>query len=114
MEKDKSIKSDLRKLNKQYANIDKTKYPSADKLIQEIAFMKITLDELKAKINSEGAIVEGVIGNGFVEKSENPAQKSYNIMINNYNAVNRSLNDMLPQDAETADELLDFLRDHRG
>ena len=66
--------------------------------------MEVTLEELHARVNKEGAIIETINGNGFDVLLENPAQKSYNTMIRNYNTIMKTLAEIIPS-AVTDDEL---------
>lgn len=75
----------------------------AQKLVSEILFMADTIETLKEKINTEGPILDLINGNGFMTKSEHPAQKSYNTMIKNYLSAMKQLNDLLPD--ATSDNL---------
>lgn len=109
MTKDKKIEANYEKLAQIFANLDEDKKIFADKLCRQLAFMDNTLDELQDKIKTEGAITEGINGNGFNVLSEHPAQKSYNAMIKNYNSTIKALTDLLPEDDKDSDELLDFI-----
>ena len=66
--------------------------------------MEVTLEELQARVNKDGAIIETINGNGFAVLLENPAQKSYNTMIRNYNTIIKTLTEIIPV-ADTDDEL---------
>lgn len=81
----------------------------AEKLLKRIQFMDKTLDELQKKIKKDGAVYEGINGNGFKCVSEHPAQKSYNTMIGKYATTIKILNDMLPDEAGLEDELMNFV-----
>lgn len=94
--KDEKILKEIEKLNAIFANIAEDKKSLCAKLIQNAAFMSVTLEELQEKINTEGAVMNFINGNGFVTIQEHPAQKSYNTMINRYSAVIRQLSDLLP------------------
>jgi hypothetical protein len=80
-----------------------------EKLIEEVAFMAVTIEALKASINADGPIIYGKNGNGFDVRQENPAQKSYNVMIKNYLTAARQLQDLLPEE-EASNELIEFLK----
>lgn len=112
MEKDKLIKSALRKYKKLFKDIDEDKNEFAIKLYQQAAFMEATLAELQETINAEGAVVTAVNGNGFEVTSEHPAQVSYNKMIKNYNATIKALADILPE-KQKDDALLQYLRSNK-
>ena len=108
--KKEKISAELRKFKGFCKNLSKDRKNIAIKLCQKAAFMEVTLEDLQDQINKEGAIVEAVNGNGFKVKSENPAQKTYNTMIKNYNATIKSLVDLMPEGASANDELIGFIR----
>lgn len=108
--KKEKISAELRKFKGFCRNLSKDRKNIAIKLCQKAAFMEVTLEDLQDRINKEGAIVEAVNGNGFKVKSENPAQKTYNTMIKNYNATIKSLVDLMPEGASANDELIGFIR----
>lgn len=109
IDKDKIIRSEISKFKKLFADIPVDKKVFAERLYKQAAFMLATLQELQETVNEKGAVIEGVNGNGFKVVSENPAQKSYNIMIKNYNATVKVLIEMLPEGEKEADELMDFI-----
>ena len=99
-EKDKRIKKEKNRLKKIFSEISESKRKLAEPLIENAAFMRITLEDLQQQVNDEGAVIEAVNGNGFKTQQEHPAQKSYNVMMNRYSATIKQLTDLLP-DAKT-------------
>lgn len=81
----------------------------AKKLYKRICFMDKTLNDLEEQVKEEGAIITTVNGNGFDVMTEHPAQKSYNTMVGRYNAMVKSLVDMIPSGKTDKDELMDFI-----
>ncbi len=81
----------------------------AKKLYKRICFMDKTLNKLEKQVREEGAIITAANGNGFNVMSEHPAQKSYNTMVGRYNAMVKSLVDMIPSGNGEGDELMKFL-----
>lgn len=111
MDKDTMIKREITKYKKMFRDIAEDKKPFAERMYTQAAFMFATLTELQETVNADGAIVTCVNGNGFEVKMENPAQKSYNIMIKNYNATIKILVDLLPKGGEQKeDELMQFIK----
>lgn len=100
MEKEKRIKKEISKLKKIFSGLSETKKKLCESLIENAAFMSVTLEELQETIKAEGAIGEFTNGNGFGVLQEHPAQKTYNTMINRYASVMKQLIDMLPGDKE--------------
>lgn len=111
MEKEKQIKAEEAKLNKIFADIPKEKKKLCEHLIQNAAFMAITLQELQKDITERGAIIEGRSGNGFECIKDNPAQKAYTTMISRYSGIIDQLNKLLPNDKDIApgNELMEFV-----
>lgn len=103
IEKEKLIKKEIQRLGKIFKNIDDKKKSSAEGLIQESAFMRITLQLLKDDINSNGAVDEMSQGSYTIMR-ESPAMKTYNTMIQRYTAVSKELFNLLPKDAPKPQE----------
>lgn len=94
--KDELIKAEERKLKRIFKDIPKDKQSMCGNLIQNAAFMAVTLKELQADINETGAIITAPGGNGYDITKENPAHRSYTTMIGKYSAVIKQLSDLLP------------------
>lgn len=88
---------EIKKWEKVFEEISEDKKEVARRLIEEAAFMKITLDILKVRIQLDGPTYEFKQGKQEMIV-ENPAQKSYNTMINRYTTVCNSLFNLLPKD----------------
>lgn len=98
MEKNKRIKKETNRLKKLFTNLEKNKKKIAEKLIENAAFMSITLEDLKKDIVKYGVketYVNGKDQYGFKESIES---KTYNTMIKNYMNIIKQLNDMAPED----------------
>lgn len=103
-------KKELAELKKSIGLIGENKRAFARKLYGRIEFMDETLNELEQKIKDDGPIVEGVNGNGFKVMQEHPAQKSYNVMVGKYNAMVKTIIDLIPENVEEGDDLMNFIR----
>ena len=109
-EKQEAINEEIKKLTRFYKKIDKNKRTIIDNLIQQAAFIKITLLELQDKINKSGSFDLFQQGLQKFER-ESPAMKSYNATIKNYQALCKQLLDMLPEDnSNDSDDFLDFIK----
>ena len=93
---DEAIKSEYKRLKKVFAGIPVEKLAAADNLLQRAAFMTITLQILEKRIKTEGPVIDFENGKQRM-KVENPAQKSYNTMINRYTATYDKLFALLPK-----------------
>jgi len=112
IEKEKQIKKEIHKLRRLFKNLPKDKMKAADGLIQEAAFMKVTLEETRHVIDQEG-ILEKFEQGAQKFLREHPATKVYNTMIQRYATVCKQLFDMIPDpDAgkQAEDELMTFVK----
>ena len=100
----------LEDLKKAVDLIDDNKKCFAVNLLKRVEFMGETLDSLEKQIKKEGAVITSTNGNGFNVTNEHPAQKSYNVMIGKYNAMVKTIIDMIPDGSKEGDELLEFIR----
>lgn len=101
-DREKQIKSEVYKLKKIFKDLPDDRKKLAENLIQNAAFMAITLRDLQADIGYRGPVITQVNGNGFETTMENPSQKSYSTLINRYATVIKQLADMLPDAKEDA------------
>lgn len=108
--KEKKIKKEFRQLSKFFKNLPQGKKKLAEKLIENAAFMIVTLADLREKISEEGAIKTVTNGNGISTEQENPAQKSYVAMMNRFNATMKILIDMLPEQDQKESKLLELMQ----
>ncbi|MDQ0158971.1 hypothetical protein [Alkalibacillus salilacus] len=94
---DELIAEEIDKIHENLEEISEEKKKIAKPLIERIAFMTITLQILEDNIKTKGPTYKLEQGNQkmFVE---NPAQKSYNTMINRYTAAYNKLFDLLPDE----------------
>lgn len=112
IEKEKQIKKEIHKLRRLFKNLPKDKMKAADGLIQEAAFMKVTLEETRHVIDQEGILEKFEQGSQKFLR-EHPATKVYNTMIQRYTTVCKQLFDMIPDpDAgkQAEDELMSFVK----
>ncbi|WP_434794416.1 hypothetical protein TPDSL_13950 [Terrisporobacter petrolearius] len=100
--KDEKIKKEISRLNKILKDVDDKKKKTVEGLIQESAFMRITLEELKNDINANGVIDEMCQGEYTILR-ESPYVKTYNTMIQRYTTINDKLLALLPKTIEKED-----------
>ena len=97
IEKNKTIKKEANRLKKLFKDLEENKKKLAKSLIENAAFMSITLEDLKKDIVKYGVketYVNGKDQYGFKESIES---KTYNTMIKNYMNIIKQLNDMMPE-----------------
>lgn len=111
-EKDRQTKKEMLKLRRLFKNLPKDKMKAAEGLIQEAAFMKVTLEEARHIIDQEGIIEHFEQGSQKFLR-EHPATKVYNTMIQRYATVCKQLFDMIPDteaSKQAEDELMAFVK----
>ncbi len=99
-------KKEQNRIKKLYKNLPKDKLEIAKKLIERAAYMLVSLEDMEAKINEDGLVVEMPQGAYKIERAH-PLLQPYNAMIKNYNTTVKQLNDLLPNsEAEAAGQAL--------
>lgn len=99
VEKDKEVKREIDRLTKLYQDVERSRRLTVKGLIEEAAFMKSTLKELKCEIDKNGPIDEMPQGDYSILR-EHPALKAYNTMVQRYNAAIKQLTDLLPKEVQ--------------
>ena len=109
--KNKEIRKELNKLKKVFRDLNDEDKQLCEGLMQNAAFMHVTLLELQEDIKEHGAMIACSSGNGFETIKDNPAQKAYTTMISRYSVVIKQLTDLLPETDETTAgaEIMSFL-----
>ena len=111
IEKNKKIKKEKQKLKKIFNKIDKNRQTIVEKLIDNVAFMSITLDELKEDIKKHGVKETYMNGNNQFGFKESIESKTYNTMLKNYMNAIKQLIDLLPDNEKknAGEDLLKFI-----
>lgn len=99
VEKDKEVKREINRLTNLYKDIEKNRRLTAKGLIEEAAYMKSTLKELKLEIDKNGPIDEMPQGEYSILR-EHPALKAYNTMVQRYTTSLKQLTDLLPKEVQ--------------
>lgn len=111
MAKDKRTKEDITKLNRikleknklsrQYLKLDPRTKKVAASLIENAAFMIVTLEDLQKTINENGVITEYQNGENQWGTKKSPEVEIYNTMIKNHMVIMKQLTDLLPEEDKT-------------
>lgn len=109
MGKEQKIQYELTKLKKLFEGLPANQQKLAAGLLQNAAFMAVTLRELQQEVIEKGAVIECQSGNGFDTIKDNPAQKAYTTMVARYTNIIAKLSAMLPPEEE--EDPLDDFRD---
>jgi hypothetical protein len=115
---DELIQKEINRLNDVFKDLSDDKKEAAKELIERVAFMTVTLEILEDDIKTKGPTY--MFENGKQKMLvENPAQKSYNTMINRYTSTYKELLNLLPKEVvevteEETDAFLAFNRKWNG
>lgn len=117
-EVDKStlVNREVNRLTNFFKDIDRNRRLTAKGLIEEAAFMRITLQQLKAEIDKDGPIDEMPQGDYSILR-EHPALKSYNTMVQRYTNIIDKLVNMHPKEEvkkDVDDGFESFIRKRDG
>lgn len=95
-EKQKRINQELKRINERFTDADENQKAIVKPLIQNAAFMKVTLEDLQEIINAEGATEAYQNGANQHGVKQSATLQSYNSLIKNYTAVIKALSRLLP------------------
>ena len=102
MTKEKRIEEELLRISLYFEDIDENRKAVIKPLIQNSAFMKITLDDLQDQIASSGVVEHYQNGANQSGMKQSAALQSYNSLVKNYAAVTKTLFSLLPSMKRTA------------
>lgn len=94
--KETRIRREKNKIKKILSEVAESKIKLNEKLIENVAFMAVTLEDLQKQINEEGSVIVAKNGNGFDVTQEHPAQKAYVAMMSKYTPAMSQLMSLLP------------------
>lgn len=109
----KRVSNEKTRLNSIFKDVDAKKKRSLQGLIDEAAFMKATLYDLKKLINESGVLDEMPQGDYSILR-EHPAFKSYNSMVQRYTTVTEKLFNLFPKEEIKMPEQDDGFNDFAG
>lgn len=109
--KEQRVKAEIRKLKSLAAGLSENKLAVALPLVEQAAFMRVTLDDLQKQINEEGCVEEYQNGKNQQGFKTTAALQAYNSTVKNYAAVCERLDRILPQQAAVGSKLQKFLGD---
>ncbi len=107
MSKMKDVSLEYERLKSLFKSVDQTKADLVDNLLNEAAFMKIQLSNLRLKIQTHGAIQFSNKGG----QRQTEAAKYYTKLVNSYGTIIKTLNSIMGQNIlEEDDEFDEFLK----
>jgi len=95
-DKEKRIKKEVTRLKKIIKNIPKDTMNAVLSLINNAAFMTVTLADLQETINTEGATTKYQNGENQWGTKKSPEVEIYNTMIKNHASIIKQLTDLIP------------------
>lgn len=110
------ISRELKRLQKIYENIETSRKKTVEKLINDAAFMAVTLEEIRLVIQRDGVIETYQNGENQKGIKKSSAVEVYDKMVNTYSKVIKQMCDLLPEkvvwdepeEEDPAEELLKF------
>ena len=110
---DEKIEFQRKKLKRQFSQLDSKTKNIVSPLIDNAAFMTVTLEGLQKSITDEGIVIEYQNGANQWGKKKSPAAEMYNTMIKNLSTVTKQLTELVPRDTGARDDGFDsFLKDN--
>lgn len=103
---DTRINRERDQLVKIFAALDENRRNTAASLIENAAFMTVTLADLRKTISEKGVVSEYQNGENQRGTKKSPEVEVYNTMIKNFTAIIKTLCDMLPEESAEANALL--------
>lgn len=97
LEKQKRIKTEVNRLNRTFKDIDKNKKKLVFAIIKDIAFMTITMEELREQIIREGTTVEYKNGANQYGTKQSPDAQLYLQLSQKQTQAMKILVDCLPK-----------------
>lgn len=108
--KEQKIKREITRLKRVFKDLDKNKLQTVDSLIQNAAFMAVSLKELEEIINKEGYVVEYQNGEYQKGTKQSDAVKTHIAMTKNHAAIIKQLTELVPPERKK-ESRLQALRD---
>lgn len=95
---DERIKKEIRRLNSVYRNLSKEKKKVVKSLVENAAFMAITLEDLQKHINENGVTSEYQNGENQWGTKKSPEVEVHIQITRNHTTVMKQLADLLPKE----------------
>lgn len=95
--KQERITDEVKRLNRIFTKIDKKAKSAVKSLIENAAFMAVTLADLQDDINRTGAVSEYQNGENQWGTKKSPEVEIYNTMVKNHASIIKQLTDLLPK-----------------
>lgn len=105
------INAEIDRITDLLADVEKDTLKGVKSLIENAAFMAVTLEDLQKSINTNGVISEYKNGENQYGTKKSPEVEVYNTMIKNHMNAIKQLIELIPKNDgnKEKDELLEFL-----
>lgn len=103
-EREKRINEQKQKLTRQFTKMAPRAKRIVQSLIDNAAFMIVTLEELQHTMRKSGVVSEYQNGANQWGTKKSPEVEIYNTMIKNHMSIMKQLSDMLPEEKSKKDE----------
>ena len=115
-ERNNKIKRELKKLKAIFSDIGEKNRGTVERLIENAAFLAVTLEETQKIINRDGVIEEYQNGENQRGMKKSSAVEVYDKSMNTYSKVIKQLCDLLPKEADMdpAKEIMQFIKGGSG
>ncbi len=105
------VKKEYDRMKSLFKDVDEKKTELIDELLKKAAFLKVQLDDLEKEINEYGAVIHFSDGTS----KQSPAYKSFLASIGTYQAIIKTLNQIMGSDViDEDDEFDDFMKKVNG
>ena len=91
------IKKEQKRLQDIFKNLDTSKKKTVEKLIEDAAFMAVTLEETRQIIARDGIVETYQNGANQTGVKKSSAVEVYDKMVNTYSRVVKQLTDLIPE-----------------
>ncbi|MFT9496618.1 hypothetical protein [Anaerosolibacter sp.] len=112
--KEQRIRKEINRLRKLFKDMPVNTMNTVISLIENAAFMTITLEDLQVSINKNGIVSEYQNGENQWGTKKSPEVEIYNTMIKNHMGIMKQLTDLIPdqpkQEPKKEDDFIKILK----
>ena len=108
-DQNKLIKKELNRMKKMFSSLPENERRFIEPLIQNAAFMRVTLEDLQNQISYAGCVEEYTNGKNQGGKKTSAELSAYNMTVRNYNLVMLKLIERLPKE-QKASAMVEMMR----
>ena len=98
------IENEIKRLNRLIVKVDVKMKKAVKSLIENLAFMSVTLQDLQHNINLNGVLSEYQNGESQWGTKKSPEVEIYNVMIKNHIVAMKQLQDLIPRSSTKKDD----------